>query len=318
MRIRVSLLIAGVAVLGLVMASPSIGSNMGFKLERNLPANTAGANNFHFMSFPLFRSYADVSTAPNGETKEGYAINDMNDLTGVVDAQDILLDLWNADQASPTIVDKGISLLRYNPTLSVFENVTLTGVPIPGNEFVQFSGSPTLPDAANFSIETVDTEGFIVRVSGNGADAANIQAIIVGSHNPSTTVKALVPNTFMDIYGLPYHTTHTHSDCTGMGPTCDGQLEALLGGAGQNDPCPAGMDIGDQVALLDYDSEAGGAVNKDGTFFNRTATCLPTGVNYSGGDGGPYALTPGNGYAFQVSDPVITDPTLWDLPIPHY
>lgn len=313
MRIRVSLLIAGVAVLGLVIASPSFGSNMGFKLERNLPANidhpTFGTQTIqHIMSFPFFRSYADVSTAPNGEDKDGNTLSGINDMVGVVDAQDVLLDLWNADQGTAG-TDKNISLLRFNTATNQFENVSFTGF----GTTVLITGQPN----QNFSLEGDDTEGYLVQVTGGSAAATDIRSIIVGSHNPSTTVKPLVSNVTFNMYGLPYHTTHTHSDCAGQGPTCDGLLESFLQGNSDGFDCPTGMDDGDSIAILDFDGEAGGAnPGTDGSFFNRAATCFGGTLIFSGDVTSPFALTPGNGYLLNYLDG--NDSYTPDLAIPHY
>lgn len=189
-------------------------SNMGFKLERSFavvredPANPATKfQNIYLMSSPLFNGLGDIGAdgVPAGEVKgcvgDPAGVGGPAAADGVVNSMDALCDSWT---------DRGINgamvLSRFDRDICQFVGTSGNKTALAGIQY----GSVFFPLERDAGL-------YITVSSSNPAAPAN-RAVIVGSHDPSYTGRAIREPALgpsardcsprQDIINLPYHSMY--------------------------------------------------------------------------------------------------------------
>lgn len=282
--IQVALVVAG---LGLLFAPALFGSNMGFKLERNLN-QVAGSQSFYIMSFPFYRSFNDLWNTGGG----------VLGTDGAVQSDDVLADWFtNGDGAC----DGGWECVG-GITLMYFDN-TCPGATC--NQFVfqtiapdPFTSAPAITGVPFQVLDTAGadpTQGFLAQIIDSGA----FPVIIVGSENPDVVqvrVDRVTGSQSFFPFSMLYHTTWT---------TSADVLQAAWDGQDDLAECPL------IFTIMDFDNNCPASPTCNQFVFQSIAedpftNCLASTT------GTPFNLVPGNGYMFQLSA------SGSDIALPHY
>lgn len=281
MRKNARMAIFLVAAVGLLVAPLAFGSNMGFKLERNLDAVPGGLS-YYVASFPFYRSFQDL----------WHSANRTFGADGQIMSDDVLAD-WmtngdgTCDGSFPSECNGSFSMLKFNnnpasPAFNRWDGQSIAKNPL-GNIVI----SGTAYDITN---TTDPGTGFLVQVL-TGA----FPVIIVGSENPDVTVYDM-PYTAGALNYFPfshlYHSTYvTSADLLNAIPDPDWEKG---------------------VAILRFiNDSADPAFNR---WAGQTVTKNPLGNKVLSGT--PFNLVPGDGYLFQLPG-APTDGTV-TIPLPHY
>jgi hypothetical protein len=192
-------LLLSAAVAGVLAATAASGSNMGFRLERDLEFVRDGVS-YYLISLPFNRAFADLWDM---------GANDFGQ-DQVVDSADVLADWYTGGDGS---CDGGwecdgiISLLYFvndpgDPNFNRWVGQTLAYNPFTSHTM---SGTP-------FDIEnaTDPARGYLVQVPAG----TTFPVVIHGSHDPDVTefVMTHVPGGLnKHVLSLPYHTTYQDS-----------------------------------------------------------------------------------------------------------
>jgi len=294
--IQVALVVAG---LGLLFAPSLFGSNMGFKLERNLN-QVAGSQSFYVMSFPFYRSFNDL-----WETGVGLGTD------GLVQSDDVLADWFTNGDGS---CDGGWECVGAI-TLMYFDNNCPGGT---CNQFVfQTIGPDAFPPYApvmtGVPFPVMDTagaeprQGFVAQITAADANGDGIPdpgafpVIIVGSENPdvvSFRVDKVASQSFYP-FSMLYHTTWTTS------------REVLQAAWDNQDPADTNCSL--SLTFMDYDNNCPASPTcNQWVFQSVTGNAFDPCGQPPDFTGTEFNLVPGNGYMFQVV-------TSWsDIPLPHY
>lgn len=278
MRKNARMAIFFVAAVGLLVAPLAFGSNMGFKLERNLDAVPGGLS-YYVASFPFYRSFQDLWHTANRAFGQD----------GITQSDDVLADWFtNGDGVCDgTECTGSFSMLKFNndtasPAFNRWDGQTIAKNPL-GNVVI----SGTAYDITN----TADPgRGYLVQVL-----SGQFPVIIVGSENPDVTVydMAYVAGALNYFpFSHLYHSTYvTSADLLNAIPDPDWEKG---------------------VSILYFQN------NSTDAQFNRwvgqTVTKNPLGNKVVSGT--PFNLVPGDGYLFQLPS-APTDGTV-TIPLPHY
>lgn len=272
-----------VAVIGMLVAPLAFGSNMGFKLERNLDLVPGGLS-YYVMSFPFYRSVQDLYHSGNDDFGSD----------GSVMSDDVLADWFTNGDGSCDggwECDGSISLLRFvNDPQAGGDFNKWVGQTIAWNTFLnkpQVSGTP-------FDIDNAGDpgKGYLVQIP----SGTSFPVVIVGSHNPSVTEFVMTfENGALNKhpFSLPYHTTFTDSQQL---------LDAI--------PAP---DFENGISLLRFINDPA-----DGQFNQWVGQTVVwnTFLQEKQFSGTPFPLVPGDGYLFILNaEPANTTAS---VPLPHY
>lgn len=275
-----------VAVVGLLVAPLAFGSNMGFKLERNLDLVPGGLS-YYSMSFPFYRSFADLwdnQSVPPGLGQDALVMSD-----------DVLADWFSGGDGDcsnyPNECNGSISLLRFiNDPAAGADFNKWVGQTVTYNQFtdaVQISGTA-------FDIDNAADpgKGYLVQIP----SGTLFPIVIVGSHNPDVVDFVMTFETGAlnkHPFSLPYHTTFSDS-------------QQLLDGI----PPP---DFENGISLLRFINDpADGQFNQ---WVGQTVRQDPFGPGKLW-VGTSFPLVPGDGYLFVLNgEPPNTTAA---VPLPHY
>jgi hypothetical protein len=272
-----------VAVVGLLVAPLAFGSNMGFKLERNLDLVPGGLS-YYVMSFPYYRSFAD-----GWDTMA----NDFGQDTNVM-SDDVLADWFTGGDGTCDggwECDGSISLLRF------------VNDPAAGGDFNQWVGQTIAFNQVTQELQMSGTafditnaadpgKGYLVQIP----SGTSFPVVIVGSHNPSVTEFIMTfENGALNKhpFSLPYHTTFTDSQ----------QLLDTI-------PDP---DFRSGVSLLRFINDPA-----DGQFNQWVGQTVAWNdfTQQKVFSGNPFPMVPGDGYLFVLNgEPPNTTAV---VPLPHY
>lgn len=284
-------------------AGPAHASNMGFKLERSFavvrenPADpTTKFLNIYMVSSPLFNGLGDIGSdgVPAGEGKG--CVGDAGSAgiaDGVINSMDALCDMW-----TDRTINGAMVFSRFNRDTCQFEGTSGNRTPLGGTQF----------GATFFALER--DAGNYLTVSSTNPTAPTNRAVIVGSHDPSYTGRAIrepspacTPR--LDIINLPYHSMYQK----GREVLCGLQGVAWTYTNPPTNTKPSACNQGifndavgfkKAISLLTFDN-----VNDDSTTtpdnqfsFASISFSALAGYNFGGVD---YDLTPGDGYLVSIS-----------------
>lgn len=270
-----------VAVVGLLVAPLAFGSNMGFKLERNLDLVPGGLS-YYSMSFPFYRSFGDLWDS---------GANDFGSDAAVM-SDDVLADWFTGGDGTCDggwECDGSISLLRFvnDPGTDLNKWV---GQTIAYNVFQQ----KAVMSGTAFDIDNAADpgKGFLVQIP----SGTQFPVVIVGSHNPDETDFVM---TFMTgalnkhPFSLPYHTTYSDSEQLLDGIPDPDFKKGISLLRFINDPADGQFNqwVGQTVAWNDFTMEK---------VFSGT----------------PFPLVPGDGYLFVLN--AEPENVAAAVPLPHY
>jgi hypothetical protein len=283
-------------------AGPAHASNMGFKLERkfevvrsNPAVPSTNFLNIYLLSYPAFNGLGDVANdGTTGGTKGcvgdtgGPAAGD-----GRINAFDSLCDSWTSRNINGAMV------------VSRFDRDACSFILMSGNKTalagLQFAGTP-------FPLEA--DAGLYITVSSPATPAPTNQAVIVGSHDPSYTGRAIREPSLgpagrdcaprQDLINLPYHSMYQKPseilcglEGTAWTYTAPNKPSACNAGI-FNDTTKKTISVGTFDNIADGSTTTG-----DNSFAFRAINFNGlTGLTFAGPD---YDLTPGDSYIVSIS-----------------
>lgn len=287
-------------------AEPAHASNMGFKLERSFavvrenPADPATKFlNIYMASFSLFNGLGDIGDdgVPTG-TKgcigdpTGPATGD-----GVINSMDALCDLW-----TDRTINGAMVFSRFDRDVC---------------QFVGTSGSKSALSLAYGSVffDLERDAGHYITVSSNAAVAPANRAVMVGSHDPSYTGRAIREPALggaardcaprLDFINLPYHSMYQK----GREVLCGLQGVAWTYTNPPTNTKPSACNQGifndaagfkKAISLLTFDNVNDDSTTTPDNQFSFASISFSTlaGYNFGGVD---YDLTPGDAYLVSIS-----------------
>jgi hypothetical protein len=296
---------------GVYLAAPSAeASNMGFKLERSFDlTREVGTGrpylNLYLVSSPLFDGLADVANGDPANANKcvgdvgGPVVGD-----GFIDANDKICDWWTSREGTFVVQ-------KFDRDSCAYQARTATRSPTFG---IQFTGAFSYLPSANPNNLTANATGreigYLVLVSSSGPTISPTnRAVIVGSHDPSFTGRAIISGPscarnapHLDAQNLPYHTMYRTADevLCGLEGVDWVDVAAPLGAP---DTCPTGTDPANAgipfdgvhaLSVQTFDNEvAHGYVAR--TVAINPITRLPL---FTGND---FALRPGDSYLLVIN-----------------
>jgi hypothetical protein len=299
---------------GVYLAAPSVeASNMGFKLERSFDlTREAGTGrpylNLSLVSFPLFNGLADVAD-PN-HSGGNKCVGDVGGPTagnGFIEADDAICDLW-------TSRDGTFVFQKFDRDTCSYQARTATRGGITG---IQFTGSFTYTTAApnpnNLIANATGREiGYEVLISSSSmAVSPTNRGVIVGSHDPSFTGRAIVAApalscarsaAHLDINNHPYHSMYQRANEALCGLEGVDWVD-VAAPIGDPDTCPNGtlaanagipFDGVHTLAVQTYDNDVAHG------YVGRTVTINPITRNVAF-TGNNFALRPGDAYILVIN-----------------